>query len=85
VCAVCEAEAGAAVAAGMGTCGLVGPLGVYTGWVKDVAAGQRGPVGGGDWTALLLISVILPAILCPLIHMAVRRMGLVKDGDLKLA
>ena len=76
---------GAAVASGMGTCGLVGPLGVYTGWVKDVAAGQRGPIGGGDWTALLLISVILPAILCPLIHMAVRRMGLVKDGDLKLA
>lgn len=76
---------GAAVASGMGTCGLVGPLGVYTGWVKDVAAGQRGAIGGGDWTALLLISVILPAILCPLIHMAVRRMGLVKDGDLKLA
>lgn len=76
---------GAAVASGMGTCGLVGPLGVYTGWVKDVAAGQRGAIGGGDWAALLLISVILPAILCPLIHMAVRRMGLVKDGDLKLA
>ena len=47
--------------------------------------GEPARFGGGDWTALLLISVILPAILCPLIHMAVRRMGLVKDGDLKLA
>ena len=76
---------GAAVASGMGTCGLVGPLGVYTGWVKDVAAGQKAAITGTDWLGMLLVAVILPAILCPLIHALVRRMGLVKDGDLKLA
>ena len=69
----------------MGTCGLVGPLGVYTGWVKDVAAGQKAAITGADWLGMLLVAVVLPAILCPFIHIAVRRMGLVKDGDLKLA
>ena len=30
---------GPAISSGMGTCGLVGQIGVYTGWVNDVAAG----------------------------------------------
>ena len=30
---------GAPVSSGMGTCGLVGQIGVYTGWVNDIAAG----------------------------------------------
>ena len=37
---------GTAVSSGMGTCGLVGPIGVYTGWVNDIAQGLRGPIGG---------------------------------------
>ena len=32
---------GPAVSSGMGTCGLVGQIGVYTGWVSDVAAGLK--------------------------------------------
>ena len=32
---------GAAVSSGMGTCGLVGQIGVYTGWVNDIAAGTK--------------------------------------------
>ena len=35
---------GTAISSGMGTCGLVGPIGVYTGWVKDVSEGARGAV-----------------------------------------
>lgn len=34
---------GAAVSSGMGTCGLVGQIGVYTGWVSDIAAGTKLP------------------------------------------
>ena len=34
---------GAPVSSGMGTCGLVGQIGVYTGWVNDVASGARPP------------------------------------------
>ena len=75
---------GPAVSSGMGTCGLVGPLGVYTGWVNDVAAGTKAAVAGMDWLGLVLISLVLPAVLSLLIHALVRKFGWVKDGDLKL-
>ena len=35
---------GAAVASGMGTCGLVGQIGVYTGWINDIAAGTKSAI-----------------------------------------
>ena len=41
---------GAAVSSGMGTCGLVGQIGVYTGWVNDIAAGTKPP--SPPWTGL---------------------------------
>lgn len=75
---------GTPVASGMGTCGLVGQIGVYTGWVNDVAAGVKSGITSFDWIGMLCICFVLPAVLCPLIHMAVRRLGWVKDGDLKL-
>ncbi len=75
---------GTPVSAGMGTCGLVGQIGVYTGWVSDIAAGTRSAVTAMDWFGLLLISFILPAILCPLLCMALKKTGWIKDGDLTL-
>ena len=75
---------GAAVSSGMGTCGLVGQIGVYTGWVNDVAAGTKAAVTAADWLGLLLISFVLPAILCPLINLLCRRLGWVKEGDMLL-
>ncbi len=75
---------GTPVSSGMGTCGFVGQIGVYTGWINDIAAGSRGAVTGIDWLGLILISFVLPAILCPLINMGVRKLGWVKDGDMKL-
>jgi len=75
---------GAAVSSGMGTCGLVGQIGVYTGWVNDVTSGAKSAITSFDWIGLIMISFILPAIITPVIHMLVRKAGLVKDGDLKL-
>jgi uncharacterized membrane protein len=75
---------GAPVSSGMGTCGLVGQIGVYTGWVNDVASGAKAAITGMDWLGLVLISFVLPAILSLLIHAGVRKLGWVKDGDLKL-
>ena len=54
---------GAAVASGMGTCGLVGQIGVYTGWINDIAAGTKSAITAFDWIGLILISFILPGIL----------------------
>ncbi len=75
---------GAAISSGMGTCGLVGPLGVYTGWINDVASGAKAAVTGMDWLGLVLICLVLPAVLSLAIHALVRKMGWVKDGDLKI-
>ena len=43
---------GPAISSGMGTCGLVGQIGVYTGWVNDVAAGTKAAVTLWDWAVL---------------------------------
>ena len=75
---------GAPVSSGMGTCGLVGQIGVYTGWVNDVASGAKAAVTGMDWLGLVLISFVLPAVLTWLIAVPLRRWGWIKDGDLKL-
>jgi uncharacterized membrane protein len=76
---------GAAVSSGMGTCGFVGQIGVYSGWVKSIAEGTRGAIIAFDWTGLILISFVLPAVLAPLINLIVRKLGWVKDGDMKLS
>lgn len=75
---------GAPVSSGMGTCGLVGQIGVYTGWADAVAAGTKTAITAFDWIGLLLISFILPAVICPLINLVLRRIGWVKDGDMTL-
>lgn len=76
---------GTPVSSGMGTCGLVGQIGVYTGWVQDIEAGTRSAITVTDWIGLIAISVVLPTVLCPLINMVLRRAGWVKDGDMKLS
>ncbi len=75
---------GAPVSSGMGTCGLVGQIGVYTGWVNDVASGAKAAITGTDWLGLVLISFVLPAVLTWLIAIPLRKWGWIKDGDLKL-
>lgn len=76
---------GAPVASGMGTCGLVGPIGVYTGWVNDVASGAKAAVTAWDWTVLLLICIVLPAVLTAGFDLVARKLGWVRDGDMKLS
>lgn len=75
---------GAPVSSGMGTCGFVGQIGVYTGWVNDMASGAKAAITATDWIGLLLISFVLPAVLTPLIAIPLRKMGWIKDGDLAL-
>lgn len=75
---------GAAVSAGMGTCGLVGQIGVYTGWVNDIAEGTKAAITGMDWAGLVLICFILPAVLSWAIAIPMRKCGWIKENDLKL-
>lgn len=75
---------GAAVASGMGTCGLVGQIGVYTGWLNDIAAGNKAGITGFDWLGLILISFILPGVLAWAFGLIFRKTGWIKENDLKL-
>lgn len=75
---------GAAVASGMGTCGLVGQIGVYTGWVQDVANGAKTAITAMDWIGLLLICFVLPAVLTLIFAAPMRKMGWILEDDLKL-
>ena len=76
---------GAPVSSGMGTCGFVGQIGVYTGWVNDVAAGTKAAITPMDWIGLVLICFVLPAILSWVFCLILRKIGWIKEGDLKLA
>lgn len=75
---------GPAVSSGMGTCGLVGQIGVYTGWLDDIAAGTKAAILPMDWVGLILICFVLPAVLTLLFAFFLRKWGWIKDGDLKL-
>ena len=70
---------GSAVSSGMGTCGFVGQIGVYTGWVSTGYT-----ITTFDWVGLALISFILPAVLSVLFCSILRKWGWIKPGDLKL-
>ncbi|MBQ9691021.1 MAG: PTS sugar transporter subunit IIC [Eggerthellaceae bacterium] len=70
---------GAAIASGMGTSGLVGPIGLYSGWVADGIA-----IDVFHWTGLILICFVLPALITWAVSAFMRKVGLIQFGDLKL-
>ena len=75
---------GAAVSSGMGTCGFVGQIGVYTGWVNDIASGAKAAITGMDWVGMVLICFVLPALLSWVFCEVLRKKGWIKENDLKL-
>lgn len=62
------------VAAGMGTCGLVGPIGII----------DSTEPGAFMWVGLLLICIVLPAGLSVVFNEIMRKFGWIKTGDMKL-
>lgn len=75
---------GAAVASGMGTCGLVGQIGVYTGWLSDIDAGVKTAITAFDWLGLLMVCFLLPGVLTWLLGLFFRKIGWIRENDLKL-
>jgi len=74
---------GAAINSGMGTCGLLGPIGMILGWF-DPANGYTERVGVLQWVGLILVCFVLPAVLSFLFNEILRKLGWVKTGDMKL-
>ena len=62
------------VSAGMGTCGMVGPIGVITSteWTPMM------------WVGLLLVCIVLPAIFSIAFNELFRKLGWIKTGDMQL-
>ena len=75
---------GEAIASGMGTCGLVGQIGVYSGWLNGIAEGSRTGITAFDWAGLILVCFVLPAVLSEVFCLILRKMGWIKENDLKL-
>lgn len=75
---------GAAVSSGMGTCGLVGQIGVYTGWLSDIASGTKSSITPLDWLGLFMVCFLLPGLLSWLFGQLFRKIGWIKQDDLKL-
>ncbi len=72
--AVFKMENHVAIASGMGTCGLVGPIGVLS--TKTLPA--------SDIAAMIVICFVLPAILTWIIAKPLFKAGIIKNSDLKL-
>ena len=68
----------------MGTCGLVGQIGIYTGWIADIAAGTKAGITVMDWIGLVLICFIIPGILTWIFGLFFRKIGWIRENDLKL-
>ena len=72
---------GAAINSGMGTCGLLGPIGIVLGWFGGE---YPGTVGAMDWIGLGLVCFLLPALISLGLCVLLRRIGWIKENDLKL-
>ncbi|MBE6547300.1 MAG: PTS sugar transporter subunit IIC [Ruminococcaceae bacterium] len=67
------------VAAGMGTCGMVGPLGVID--QMSVDGQMKDPM---MWIGLVLVCIVLPAVLSLLFSEIMRKLGWIKKDDMLL-
>ncbi|MDR1515892.1 MAG: PTS sugar transporter subunit IIC [Synergistaceae bacterium] len=78
---------GPPISSGMGTSGMVGPIGVITGWyAPSEAAAALGEAAVKasffDWLGLLLIAIVIPAVVSWIVSEWMRGRGLINDRDL---
>ena len=52
--------------------------------MADVASGAKTAITAFDWAGLILISFVLPAVICGVLGAWFRKKGWIEDGDLKL-
>lgn len=73
---------GAAINSGMGTCGLLGPIGIILGWFGGE---YPGTVGALDWIGLILVCFLLPAVISWGLGLLLRKLGWIRENDLLLS
>lgn len=75
---------GTPISSGMGTCGFVGQIGIYTGWLNDIAEGTKAAITAFDWLGLVLVCFVLPAVLSVAFCSLLRKIGWIRENDLKI-
>ena len=70
-----------AIYSGMGTCALLGPIGIILGWFGGE---YPGTVTAFDWIGLVLVCFIVPIVVSLGLGELFRKLGWIKEGDLKL-
>ena len=78
---------GPPISSGMGTSGMVGPIGVITGWFSPSEAAkaiEETAIAPSffDWIGLLMIAIVIPAAVAWFVSELMRRQGVIKDHDL---
>ncbi|MDR2180749.1 MAG: PTS sugar transporter subunit IIC [Synergistaceae bacterium] len=78
---------GPPISSGMGTSGMVGPIGVISGWFApaETAAviGETAIVPTYfDWLGLLMVAIVIPAVVAWFVSEWMRKRGMIKDRDL---
>lgn len=66
------------VSAGMGTCGMVGPIGCFSAMTKS---GTLTPMA---WVGMAVVCIIAPAVLSLVFSEIMRKLKWIKEGDMKL-
>lgn len=72
---------GPAISSGMGTSGLVGPIGIISGW-GNLPEGYQ--AGAFQWIGMVMICFILPVVITWIVGKVFRAKGILKEGDLKI-
>lgn len=72
---------GPAISSGMGTSGLVGPIGIISGW-GNLPEGYQ--AGAFQWIGMVMICFILPVVITWIIGKVFRAKGILKEEDLKI-
>lgn len=80
-CAFQMRNNGPAISSGMGTSGLVGPIGIISGW-GNLPEGYQ--AGAFQWIGMVMICFILPIVITWIIGKVFRAKGILKEGDLKI-
>ena len=88
---------GAPISSGLGTSGLVGPIGVITGWMnpsEQAVAAVNGGLGVDltaayanpalQWTGLVVVCLVVPAAVSLLVSELMRKKGVIEFGDYQL-
>ncbi len=87
---------GPPIASGMGTSGLVGPIGMIVGWFgpsEAAVAAEQGQLGvnfatayagASSWIGLFVVAIVVPVVVTLLVSELMRKRNWIKAGDYKL-